>query len=67
MAKVLSGAEDGNGIGGLGLIFVGDLVDLEKYPAAPQEDDEENEAKEATEEVAETGWAARGSHLKGDG
>ena len=39
-AGVLGCTEDGDGVGRLGLVFVGDLVYLEVNPAEPEEDDD---------------------------
>ncbi len=65
MAGVLGGAEDGDGVGGLGLVFAGDLVDFIDDPAGPEERGEQGEAKQSAEEIPGTGGAASG--LRSDG
>ena len=52
MAAVLGRAEDGDGVGGLGLILSGDAGDLVDDVKRPYERDDEDQRDEAAEEIA---------------
>src|SRR5271168_4002287 len=58
MAEILGRAEDGDGVGGLGLILTGDGVDLVVDPAEPDGGDQQDDAEEAAEKAATAHWAA---------
>ena len=66
MAGVLGCAEDGDGVGWLGVVLAGDGVDLLVDPDAPDGGDKKEKREEATEEETAGGASATQIGLTGD-
>ena len=57
-AGVLGGAEDGDGVGGLGIVAGGDLIDLAIDPNAPGEGDDQEKQQQLSERAGARGRTA---------